>query len=169
MDMDTNMDRNTNIDPDLEQAYALFLADLDATESALPLPAAMAEYVALAREGAFQAGWRAHREAVQPGAEPEAASTVRGSTRPTVRALVDLGDHAWVHPFAVIEHAGTGECFIDPWFPLAEEESDEHCIALTVTEVGLVASGPPDCHRLSPDVARARLLPLVDFEPLPLG
>ena len=75
------MDMDTNIDPDLEQAYALFLADLDATESALPLPAAMAEYVALAREGAFQAGWRAHREAVQPGAEPSARAARQGVPR----------------------------------------------------------------------------------------
>lgn len=159
--MDTQSDLN------LIQAFDAFATDLEPLEATMELHPDLVEYLALAREVAFRAGWEA-RCASAESPDP-AASTVRRRMVHTVRALADVGDRAWVQPLAIIEHMTTGEQFIDPMFPIAAARSARCCVALTVTDEGLVAAGPPDRHRLCPDVDRHRLQPLVGFEALVPG
>lgn len=155
---------HTSLDHTLAQAFDAFVADLEPIEATMELMPDIVEYVGLAREAAFRAGWDAHR-LHDEGTDP-AASTTCGRMTPTVRALVDVGDRAWVQPLALIEHMTTGEQFVDPMFPIAAELSARCSMELTVTEAGLVAAGPPNQHRLCADVDRSRLRPLARFEVL---
>jgi hypothetical protein len=155
--------QETSIEEDLHA----FMLDLRAAEARLDLPPGLAQYVELARETAFRAGWNAgqrwqeHRDAEAP--------TVRCRALTTVRALVDVGDRAWVQPLAIVQHMESGEFFVDPLFTIVRQPSARCCIELVVTSAGLVASGPPDRHRLSPEIDRERLRSLVGFEILTAG
>ena len=157
------MNRETAIEED----FHAFMKELREAEARLEVEPGVAQYVELAREAAFKAGWTAGQR-WQEGYEAE-APTVRCQAVRTVRGLVNVGDRAWVQPLAVIEHMETGECFVDPLFTISRERSARCCVQLVVTSAGLVASGPPDRHRLSPEVDRERLRPLVDFEILAVG
>jgi hypothetical protein len=151
----------------IQESFHAFMLDLRAAEVRLDLPPGLAQYVELAREAAFRAGWTAgqrwqeHHDAEAP--------TVRCRALSTVRALVAVGDRAWVQPLAIVEHMDTGERFVDPLFTIARQPSERCCIELVVTAAGLVAAGPPDRHRLSPEIDRERLRPLVAFEARPTG
>lgn len=157
------IDRETSIRDD----FSTFIRELHAAEGRLDLAPGVAQYVELAREAAFRAGWAAGQHwQEQVSAE---APTVRCRPLGTVRGLVDVGARGWVQPLAIIEHVGTGDWFVDPLFTISRDRSARCCIQLVVTRAGLVASGPPDRHRLCPEVDRDRLRPLVDFDPLAVG
>ena len=147
--------------------YDAFVLEMQAAEPNLDLEPGVAKYLELSRKVAFQAGWNAgqhwqeHRDAEAP--------TVRCSPPSTVRALVDVGDRAWVQPLAIVEHMSTGALFVDPRFTIIPRRSDRCCIELTVTAEGLVASGPADRHRLSPEIDRQRLRPVLRFDAVSLG
>lgn len=147
--------------------YQAFLHELQSAGLRLELEPDLEEYVQLVRETAFRAGWAAG-QAWQEQHHAE-APTARCTPPSTVRALASVGDRAWVQPLAIVEHMGTGERFVDPRFTITREPSDRCCIELVVTDAGLVASGPPNRHRLSPEIDRDRLRPLLRFEALTVG
>jgi hypothetical protein len=146
----------------IDEAFHAFLLELRRVELPLDLEPGVAQYLELAREAAFRAGWVAGRGWQEH--HDTTASTVSGRVASTVRALVDVGDRAWVQPFAVIEHIATGELFVDPRFTIAGARSEQCCLELVVTPTGLVAIGPTDRHRLSPEIDRHRLRPLARLE-----
>ena len=156
-----NHDPQTAIDQD----FAAFARETHPTEPPLDLEPEVAEYLELAREVAFRTGWDRGRawEADRLGDAP----TVRCTPRATVRALCNVGDRAWTQPLAIIEHIPTGDRFVDPRFPISLRPADDRCVELRMTEDGLVAVGPTDQHRLSHEVDRARLRPLVELHPTP--
>ena len=143
------------------------MLELRAAGPRLDLEPGIAQYLELAREAAFRSGWAAgqhwheHHDAEAP--------TVRCPVLKSARALVDVGARAWVEPLAIIEHMGTGELFVDPRFTIAGQPSDRCCIELVVTSEWLVASGPLDRHRLSPEIDRGRVRPLLRLEALTVG
>lgn len=147
--------------------FQAFIIDLKAAGPQLDLEPGLARYVELAREAAFRAGWACGQE-WQERHDAE-APTVRCTAPSTVRALVEVGARAWVQPLAIIEHIGTGERFVDPRFTTTLQPSERSCIELVVTHDGLVASGPTDRHRLTPEIDRQRLRPLCRFNPLASG
>ena len=155
-----NGQRQTAITRDFDT----FLRELRTAGLEIDLEPGIAQYVELSREAAFRAGWACGQHwQEQHDAE---APTVQCAPLSTVRALVGVGERAWVQPLAIIEHMGTGERFVDPRFTIARQPSDRCCIELVVTRDGLVASGPADRHRLSPEIDRDRLRPLLRFEAL---
>ena len=145
--------------------FDAFLLELRAAGPRIDLEPGIAQYVELSREAAFRAGWacgqhwQAHHDAEAP--------TVQCAPLSTVRALVGIGDRAWVQPLAIIEHIDTGDLFVDPLFTISPAPSDRCCIELSVTATGLVARGPADRHRLSPEIDRERLRPLTRFDKSP--
>lgn len=158
-----NGQRQTAITRDFDT----FLRELRTAGLEIDLEPGIAQYVELSREAAFRAGW-AFGQHFQEHHDAE-APTVRCAPLSTVRALVGIGDRAWVQPLAIIEHMGTGDLFVDPRFTIVRQPSDRCCIELVVTHDGLVASGPADRHRLSPEIDRERLRPLLRFDPLAVG
>lgn len=148
----------------IDEAFHAFILELRAAETGLDLEPGVAQFVELARETAFRSGWSASQR--WQASHDAAASTVRAPRVPsTVRALVDVGDRAWVQPFAIVEHLPSGEMFVDPLFTIAATPTDRCSIELVVTPGGLVALGPANLHRLCPEVDRERLRPLARFEP----
>jgi len=155
----------TQEDLAIEEAFHAFILELRATEVGLDLPPGIAQFVELSRKAAFRAGWSSGQHWQEH--HDAAASTVRAPRVPsTVRALVDVGDRAWVQPFAIIEHTATGELYVDPLFTIAAAPTGRCCIELLVTPEGLVARGPANLHRLCPEIDRERLRPLARFETL---
>lgn len=147
-----------------DEAFHTFILELRAAEVGLDLEPGIAQFVELARETAFRSGWSACQR--WQACHDAAASTVRAPRVPsTVRTLVDVGDRAWVQPFAIVEHLPSGELFVDPLFTIAATPTDRCSVELVVTPEGLVATGPANLHRLCPEIDRERLRPLARFEP----
>ena len=142
--------------------FRAFLDEFRSVEPPLDLEPGLLQYIALCREAAFRAGWAAgqHWQAQSDIETTPARSTMLS----LVRALIRVGDRAWVQPQAIIESTQTGEMFVEPLFPISRRRSDRYCIELTLTAEGLVASGPNNRHRLSPEIDRQRLRPLAGFE-----
>jgi hypothetical protein len=155
-----NVQRHTAITKDFDA----FLGELRAAGLQIDLEPGVAQYVDLSREAAFRAGWACGQH-FQEQHDAE-APTVRCAPLSTVRALVGIGDRAWVQPLAIIEHIITGERFVDPRFTIVRQPSDSCCIELVVTSEGLIAVGPNDLHRLTHEIHTDRLRPLLRFEPL---
>lgn len=161
--MEMESERRTAIIKD----YDAFVLEMQAAESNLDLEPDVAKFLELSRKVAFQAGWNAgqhwqeHRDAEAP--------TVRCTAPRTVRTLIGIGERAWVQPLAIVEHMATGDLFVDPRFTVSPQPTDRCCIELVVTSDGLVASGPADRHRLSPEIDRERLRPLLRFDVVPVG
>jgi hypothetical protein len=151
----------------ITKAFEAFMLEIRAVEAKLDVEPGVLQFVELSREAAFRAGWNA-RQDWQDHYDAE-APTVRVPAPTTVRALVDVGQRAWVQPLAIIEHMGTGQLFVDPRFTITRQPSDRCCMELAVTSEGLVAMGPTDRHRLSPEIDRERLRPLLRLEAVAAG
>ena len=147
--------------------FRAFLDEFRSVEPPLDLEPGLLQYIALCREAAFRAGWAAgqHWQAQSDIETTPARSTMLS----LVRALIRVGDRAWVQPQAIIESTQTGEMFVEPLFPISRRRTDRYCIELTLTAEGLVASGPNNRHRLGREIERQRLRPLAAFEVRTMG
>ena len=114
------MDRMIKDNVDL--AFIEFLAGLTPIETSLELPPPTAEFVAMAREVAFRAGWDAHRKHSST-AEPT-KPILKDPIVEKVSVMVDVDDQAFVHPFAIVEDTGTGERFVEIHHPVRFDVTD---------------------------------------------
>lgn len=148
----------------LNAAYEGFLADLKQIQPGLDLPPEVADYLDVARQAAFAAGWTARGDCPPP-VDPEESTVRLQKHQLAIRDLVDVGDRAWIQPHAIVEDMSTHEFFVDPMFSVSWHSSEHHCIELVVADEGLIAFGPTDRHRLAEHADRSRLRPLVGIEP----